>query len=371
MIPRLRSVLLPVAAMGLAVFAVAAIPTGASAAACQVCLETALQEQADANYNFIKSSWQNYRDATRMLGEIEAGGTAEQIAAARDLLGQQKAHWEVAERLAKAISEPSFATYLRQEQQDLEKRLAHAQARQRKEVDFDKRLAKAVYGPERRGLVADIQGYREEGLHLQQMAHEDFAMFGLNYLSESGGALLQWNQARLAGSLGKGEMSLALETTRAAETQRKELTTGLAMMLDGKALSRASDENNNAEVLARSVAIGGEGALRFTTLLADSPGRAEFMRETMGVAAEKAPLYLSVVALMLDTGLVCAAVNRMNAATAQLEAQELTEVAMRQRIAVATDYELRVKRRLNFQKSEIAYQKRIATLYGDIRRQAP
>ena len=69
--------------------------------------------------------------------------------------------------------------------------------------------------------------------------------------------------------------------------------------------------------------------------------------------------------------LVCAAVNRMNAATAQLEAQELTEVAMRQRIAVATDYELRVKRRLNFQKSEIAYQKRIATLYGDIRRQAP
>lgn len=368
---RLRSALLPVAAMGLTVFIAAAIPTRASAGACQVCLETALQEQADANYNFIKSSWQNYRDATRMLGEIEAGGTAEQIAAARNLLGQQKAQWEVAERLAKAISEPSFATYLRQEQQDLEKRLAHAKARQRKEVDFDTRLTKAVYGPERRGLVADIQGYREEGLHLEQMAREDFAMFGLNYLSESAGSLLQWNQARLAGSLGKGQMSLALETTRAVETQRKGLTTGLAMMLDGKALSKANDENNSAEVLARSVTIGGEGALRFATLLADSPGKEAFMRETLGTAAEQAPLYLSVAALTLDTVLVCAAVNRMNAANARLEAQEFTEVAMRQRIVVATDYEVRVKRRLNFQNSEIAYQKRIATLYGDIRRQAP
>jgi hypothetical protein len=95
------------------------------------------------------------------------------------------------------------------------------------------------------------------------------------------------------------------------------------------------------------------------------------MRETLGTAAEQAPLYLSVAALTLDTVLVCAAVNRMNAANARLEAQEFTEVAMRQRIVVATDYEVRVKRRLNFQNSEIAYQKRIATLYGDIRRQAP
>ena len=95
------------------------------------------------------------------------------------------------------------------------------------------------------------------------------------------------------------------------------------------------------------------------------------MRETLGTAAEQAPLYLSVAALTLDTVLVCAAVDRMNAANARLEAQEFTEVAMRQRIVVATDYELRVKRRLNFQNSEIAYQKRIAALYGDIRRHAP
>lgn len=339
---------------------------------CQTCLDKALQTQAEANYDFIGTSWRNYTQATRLLKQLEKTGTAEQITAARSIWEKTNTAWHKAEALARAISDPAFAARLSQERAGMEQRLESARNRQRKEVAMDAQLERAQFGPERKGLLQDISGYEKEARHLQRMAFWDLVSFGVPFGERLTTRALQAAEVASIAKIGSDPMkqaaSLMLASVRGLKGQTEAGAAGLTMLLDGRSLHEASAENSKIDTFASSVVLAGDATLRFTALVVESPNGAMFLGSNPAVttAAHVTPIWLNVAALALDTALVSAAVQRLDNANRRLEVLEIDEAYLRQRIKVSTEIVSRLRRQVQFQDAKIEYQRRITSLYGQI-----
>lgn len=337
---------------------------------CNDCLAKALQQNADQTYNFIKGAWTQYSAASALLKKAEASGSPADIEKVRAVWRRTADVWARAEKLAKANSSPGFAAYLGEERARLAARTQQEQARLKRETELYKRLVNSTFGPQRDAVVRDILSYKKEADDLKRTMKADALTFGLHSVEYGGseilGARVEAIRARLGEEAARASANLSLGLTQAGKAQFDATMAGVLLVREGRALQHAVDHNQSLQAYADGMKLAGEGALRFAKLVGESPQGRTLVAEWGQAAAAKGPVALAVVALALDTGMVCAALRRLEAADRRIEQLEVNEKTWRARIATAGAGLSRARERLALHEKEIESQQKIAALYGEI-----
>src|SRR5882724_8943359 len=129
---------------------------------CADCMEKALANHSKDTLAHIEEAWETYQHVVKIMRPIEARGTEEQKAKAKELLARAEAAWKPYENMARDYASPEYAAQLAEYQDYLSAHLEQTRERIHKETDLYATLSKTTLEDQRRRVLNDMEGFEKE-----------------------------------------------------------------------------------------------------------------------------------------------------------------------------------------------------------------
>ncbi|TAL38444.1 MAG: hypothetical protein EPN97_03880 [Alphaproteobacteria bacterium] len=316
------------------------------------------------------------KEVAELLERAKAMGDPEVISRVEAKQAEIDKQWEFVDGVARALTAQQFKDFLSAEGGKTAKAHADASVRAEKETELYRRLLKNTTGPERESVVKDISSYAEESAELRKTFCRDGMIVSVDAAVKSA-VLVAEGWGELSHKMtdgGLADAGNAMESTVPYVNALKTLGVNghyvSEAVHDGKSFQEATDKDDKLGAMLEAAKAAGKGTLRAAELLAESPDnpvKQAMMREAFGTAAARAGIYINLLTLGLDTGMIYAAASRLKDAEARQLQVETDDARWRGRVESAARVAKDAGAREERAKKQIENQQRFAELYQKIK----
>ncbi len=344
---------------------------------CAHCMEKALENHSKDTLSHIEDAWETYQHVVKIMRPIEARGTEEQKAKAKELLARAEAAWKPYENMARDYASPEYAAQLAEYQDYLSAHLEQTRERIHKQTDLYAALSKTTLEDQRRRVLDDMAGFAEESKQLKKMFYIDL---GIGAFSSLGTVNELYTADKLAAVKPVKGLAEAMEKFISSSNKKGVLTRQSNLIADlkfagalrdgvvtnGPQVVKALVEDDSAKEVGAAVQLVADTGLKATkVLLAAKPALAAEVSPALSASAARSG-YLMLVAPTLDAVLLAHTFHRLNQAEERIQAVDKLEQTWNTRIKAAGNELHSTERRLKLAETEISCQKKVAELYARI-----
>jgi len=338
---------------------------------CAECMQKALDNHSKDTLASIENAWERYQHVLETMRRIEASGTPEQKAKARELAARAEAAWKPYESMARNYASPEYAAQLAAYQSYLREHLEQTREKIHKETNLYAALAKTTLEEQRQRVLKDMAGFRDESDRLKKTFQDDA------WLSAFSAGTTYFDMRRLE-QLDKLKSIKGWEefaaAHKAAFTRRanviakieRDAAIGGGLSRNATEFRKALTEGDSGKEMASAVQLVADtGLTAIRAVLAAKPALAATVRTSAQDAAAGAGL-VQIVAPTLDCVLLAQAFHERNKAEERIVAIDTLEQTWHTRIKAAGNELHATERRLKLAETEMAYQKKIAEVYARV-----
>jgi hypothetical protein len=340
-------------------------------------MEKALANHSKDTLAHIEEAWATYQHVVKIMRPIEARGTDEQKAKAKELLARAEAAWKPYGNMARDYASPEYAAQLAEYHNYLTAHLEQTRQRIHKETDLYAALSKTTLEDQRRRVLNDMAGFEDESKQLKKMFYVDLGIGAFSSLATVNELYMADKLAAVKPVKGLAEAMeefASSSRTKAALTRQSNVIADLkvagairgGIVTNGAEVVKALVEDDSSKKVAAAVQLVADAGLKATeVLLVAKPALAAEVSPALSAGAARSG-YLALVAPTLDAVLLAHTFHRLNQAEERIAAVDKLEQTWNTRIKAAGNELHSTERRLKLAETEISYQKKIAELYARV-----
>lgn len=344
---------------------------------CPDCLEKAMNQHGADMLASIEKAWGQYQAVLEIVRKIEAKGTDQQKAKAREILAQAEAAWKPYESLARQYASPAYAAQMEDYHAYLAEHLDQTRERLHKQTDLYAELSRTTLEDQRQRVLNDMAGFATESNKLKTAFYVDLGIGAFSsvgtftelYVADASAAVpkvkgLEAAMKKFSASA-KNKAALARQSNLLVRLKVAGAIGG-GIATDGPQVIKALNEDDSAQKVCAAVQLVADTGLKATQiLLVAKPALAAEVAPWINATGARAG-YAMLVAPTLDAILLGQAFHQLNEDERRIQAVDAMEQTWQVRIKVSGIELHATERRVKLVETEMSYQKQIADVYARI-----